>query len=210
MKKGGVPSANNIVITEIFHDQPQLFGFPLISNPFTDPVPLYTNTVMRIISAARSSGGVEGSITSGIDTIGPICLVYPMLVKDSDIGPSEKDIIQYGWLKWNSASPLANEQYLSYSLLYPQMSLNDFPQEGGVQINSDVTKVSLTNPNFDNQLEALRGQRIIIPVTTDTSSGTIKVSRFVWATITDYNVDSSPNYVKANFDTTTALPAACN
>ena len=131
-------------------------------------------------------------------------------MKDSDIGPSEKDIIQYGWLKWNSASPLANEQYLSYSLLYPQMSLNDFPQEGGVQINSDVTKVSLTNPNFDNQLEALRGQRIIIPVTTDTSSGTIKVSRFVWATITDYNVDSSPNYVKANFDTTTALPAACN
>ncbi|MEW5960780.1 MAG: TadE family protein, partial [Chloroflexota bacterium] len=62
LKKGGVPSANNVVITELFLDQPQLFGFPLISNPFTDPVPLYTHTSMRLVSAARSAGSAAGSL----------------------------------------------------------------------------------------------------------------------------------------------------
>lgn len=38
---------DNIVIVEAFYDQPQLFGFPLISNPLLDPVPMYSHTVMR-------------------------------------------------------------------------------------------------------------------------------------------------------------------
>jgi hypothetical protein len=49
-------SNNSVVIVEILYDQPQLVGIPLISNRFTNPVPLYVHTVMRISSDTRSSG----------------------------------------------------------------------------------------------------------------------------------------------------------
>lgn len=42
------PSVNSVVIVEVFYEQPQLLGVPIISNRFTDPVPLYTHTMMRI------------------------------------------------------------------------------------------------------------------------------------------------------------------
>ena len=47
------PSINSVIIVEIFYDQPQLLGVPLISNQFTDPVPLYTHTMMRIASSRQ-------------------------------------------------------------------------------------------------------------------------------------------------------------
>ena len=49
-------SDNSVIIIEIFYDQPQLAGVPLISNRITDPVPLYVSTVMRISADARGSG----------------------------------------------------------------------------------------------------------------------------------------------------------
>jgi hypothetical protein len=49
-------SDNSVIIVEILYDQPQLLGVPVISNRFTDPVPLYVSTTMRITSDARSSG----------------------------------------------------------------------------------------------------------------------------------------------------------
>jgi hypothetical protein len=49
-------SDNSVIIVEIFYDQPQLVGVPIISNRFTDPVPLYVITVMRISADARGSG----------------------------------------------------------------------------------------------------------------------------------------------------------
>lgn len=209
IKKGGVPSANNVIVTELFHDQPQLFGFPLISNPYTDPVPLYTHTTMRLIGAARSTGGVEGNITAGIDTIGPICLVYPFLVKDTDIGPTQKNIIEYGWLKWDPADPEDPIIYLQRALLYPQMSLNDYPQPGGIQDGSPVTRVSLSNPAFGAELDALQGRPIIIPYTSNPAPNTVTVDGFVWVSIVSHNTSGSPNSVMASFDTTTPLPAAC-
>ena len=42
------PSPNSVIIVEIFYDQPQLLGVPIVSNRFTDPIPLYTHTMMRI------------------------------------------------------------------------------------------------------------------------------------------------------------------
>lgn len=207
IKKGGVPSANNVIVTELFHDQPQLFGFPLISNPYTDPVPLYTHTTMRLIGAARSTGGVEGNITAGIDTIGPICLAYPFLVKDTDRGVDSKNIIQYGWLKWNPTTPTGDQEYLEWAIQYPQMSLNDYPDPGGIKKGSAVKKVSLSNPPFAEELDALVGRPIIIPYTTNTSPGTITVDGFVYVTITEYNL--AGNSVTANFNTDLDLPAAC-
>jgi hypothetical protein len=42
-----IPMPNNMLIVEMFWAQRQLFGFPLISNPFTDPVPMYAHSIFR-------------------------------------------------------------------------------------------------------------------------------------------------------------------
>jgi hypothetical protein len=47
------PSPNSIIIVEIFYDQPQLLGVPIVSNRFTDPIPLYTHTMMRIAESRQ-------------------------------------------------------------------------------------------------------------------------------------------------------------
>jgi hypothetical protein len=47
------PSANSVIIVELFYDQPQLLGVPLISNRFTNPIPLYASTMMRIAAARQ-------------------------------------------------------------------------------------------------------------------------------------------------------------
>lgn len=56
MKRRGNPSANSLVVVEIFYRHRQLFGVPLISNPYTDPIQMYGHTAMRHIQAARSTG----------------------------------------------------------------------------------------------------------------------------------------------------------
>lgn len=43
-----VPFPHRVVIVEMWYEQPQLFGFPLISNPLTDPVPMYAHSMFRI------------------------------------------------------------------------------------------------------------------------------------------------------------------
>lgn len=49
MNKGAVPVIDDTIYVEMFYKQPQLFGFPLISNPFTDPVPMYAHSAFRRI-----------------------------------------------------------------------------------------------------------------------------------------------------------------
>ena len=45
---------NDVVIVETFYDQPQLLGFPILANPLTDPVPLYTSSTFRRIQEFRN------------------------------------------------------------------------------------------------------------------------------------------------------------
>ena len=124
IKKGGIPSANNVIITELFYDQPQLFGFPFISNPYTDPVPLYTHTSMRLIQGARD-------ITS--ETTGVYCQAYPFIVRDITVdwpndtylnqvvdifdGPGGSD---FGWLTWDPGltNGSQSEPFLEAELTY--------------------------------------------------------------------------------------------
>lgn len=42
----GIP-LEHVVIVEMFYTHHQLLGFPLLSNPLSDPIPLYSKTVMR-------------------------------------------------------------------------------------------------------------------------------------------------------------------
>jgi hypothetical protein len=54
VSRGLIAYPNNVIIIEMWYRQPQLLGFPLISNPFTDPVPMYAHTIFRKIQEARS------------------------------------------------------------------------------------------------------------------------------------------------------------
>ncbi|MCB0210821.1 MAG: pilus assembly protein [Anaerolineae bacterium] len=185
LKRGGVASANNVIVTELFHDQPQLFGFPLISNPFTDPVPLYTHTVMRLIGASRSSGSIHGNLTQNISSLGPFCMAYPLTAPQSIIdslsintpvdilggaGPSD-----WGWLSWNPGEN--DENYLNDELAYQQMSMNDYtnPNEAGdhtLNVGDYVKSFNGTVNSSDTRalMEALVGQEIIIPIWNDYSA----------------------------------------
>jgi len=206
MQKDGVASSNNVIVTEMFYDLPQLFGFPIISNPYTDPIQLYTHTTMRLVGAARSSGRVEGNITAGIEQIGSICLVYPMLIKDDmAANANPQNIIQHGWLKWGD-SILNDEFYLSYALQYPQMSLNDFDTPGGIRKGSQVNKVNGVYSGLADELAGLSGLRIIIPTSSDPQSNRPTINGFVWATISD--ADLTNKIVTARVDTNN-LPESC-
>lgn len=53
IKEGGIPQPNSMITVELYYHQPQLFGFPLISNPLTDPVPMYAHTTFRKVRESR-------------------------------------------------------------------------------------------------------------------------------------------------------------
>ena len=204
LKKGGVPSSNNAIATELFHDEPQLFGFPLISNPFSDPVPLYTHTVMRMIGAARSTGAVDGNLTSGVNTTGPVCLAYPLILHEDVVNATSEggimDILggpgsppytdDRGFLAWN---PEENSvDYLADELTYPQMSLNDFrnpsePSDTQLSLGDWVASLEGNNggvndgTSYGHKLDELAGRAIIIPVydsITSLGSGPDRVSAY--------------------------------
>ena len=191
MKKGGVPSANNLMITELFLDQPQLFGFPLISNPFTDPVPLYTHTSMRLVNGARSTGSQDGGLLDQIDTTGPVCDAFPLIVYEdtikygtdtmvdqkvdifngySDFGPGD----EFGWLAWNpdNSAGSAAATYLHNELRYSTIALNDFTDardstDHTLSVGDYVASiggVESTVESSEKLLTALIGRQIRIPV----------------------------------------------
>jgi hypothetical protein len=192
IKRGGSPSSSNAIVTEIFYDQPQLFGFPFVSNPFTDPVPLYSHTVMRIVDASR------GELTTNIDTLGPICLAYPFAVKSTTVpvtttpntiipdivdGPGGSD---KGFLSWNTGQT-ASATFLEQEVDYPQLSLTQYG--GGTDYLSPGDSVrsstaSYTNLNAGGRLDDLVGQAIVIPVWSSFSSGNYVIQRFITVRLT--------------------------
>ena len=120
---GTIAGANNVIVTELFYNQPQLFGFPIIANPYTDPVPMYAHTTMRMIISSRTG--------TNVDSVGPICDAYPFALNSTPaftIG-NAVNILSGGWLKWNSQ--VGNSQnYLINELKYSRMPLNDFKESG--------------------------------------------------------------------------------
>lgn len=51
----GILRTNDIVTAEIIFEHHQLFGFPIISNPLTNPLVLHVSTSMRMTDARKSS-----------------------------------------------------------------------------------------------------------------------------------------------------------
>jgi hypothetical protein len=214
-KKGGVASANNVMMTELFHDQPQLFGFPIISNPLTDPIPLYTHTTMRMIGAARSAGTSAGSLTRGIDTLGPVCFAYPMVVDSATTHLAEVNLIENGWLKWNPGN--SDPNYVTMSLQFPQMSLGEFVDAGGgpnvLRIGSSVAKtpaVAGTNPELTQLLTSLVGNQFLVPTSASPGSSPVTVDGFVWVSIpVESGINLATGTVNAVVDKQTAPPETC-
>lgn len=52
-KRGGVPTIDTQVTVELFFWQDQLFGFPFISNPYTDPVLIRAYSTFRKVENSR-------------------------------------------------------------------------------------------------------------------------------------------------------------
>lgn len=53
-KRGMTTIAHRAIYVEFFYQHPQLMGFPMLSNVFTDPIPMYLHTVFRQIQESRT------------------------------------------------------------------------------------------------------------------------------------------------------------
>jgi hypothetical protein len=177
-KSGGtLPASNNVIITEIHYNQPQLFGFPVISNPFTDPVPMYAHTAMRVIVSSRSGD-------NNVDSVGPICDAYPFALNSTPaftIG-NQVNILSGGWLKWNP-SAASNQAYLTNELKYSRMVLNDFRDASDgdkiISLTDRVTKLTGVTGVFTD-VQALVQKDIRVPVG---SGNPFQISSFAWVRI---------------------------
>ncbi len=163
-------STNNLIVVEVAYDQPQLFGFPLVSNPFTDPVPLYAKTTMRLVAGARSAGGE-------LNFVGPLCKAYPWYTSSVTYGTSQN--VFSGWVQWGTKKyGETTDQHLRYQLAYPQMALNNFDPPYGIKTGLSVGTLTpssslLTQLDIDmnDPQTGIIGQQVIIPVR---SGGTIQ------------------------------------
>jgi hypothetical protein len=141
-------SVNSVVLVEAFYDQPQLLGVPIISNHFTDPVPLYTHTVMRISSDARDS--TPTSEGTGC-TLLPIA-VHTNTLQSLDVGDPTGNIRNgtdsgdFGWLRWTDdtdavSSDPNSEGYLAEEISNPRLAMNDYLEPTHKDPNDDVLNI---------------------------------------------------------------------
>ena len=155
-------SVNSLVVVEAFYDQPQLLGFPLLANTFTDPILLYTQTKMRITSDKLPQG-------AGCEVL-PIVIREDTLYNDPPdnnelkaIGTPIDDIEEgsgqgnFGWLKWREGDSedetitenTNSEGYLSEAVNNTRLSMYDF---------QDATDETDTNLNVDDWVWGKTGQ----------------------------------------------------
>ena len=223
LKDPSVPwSANSVVLVEAFYDQPQLLGVPIISNRFTDPVPLYVQTAMRI-SADRGSGGGEAQ--------GLGCPLLPIALHTTTLdGRDEGDKLQnirngtgegnFGWLRWTDDTEAIesnpnSEEYLAEELANPRLAMNDYKEPehkdaDDTVINDGDWVWGLTgNVNSNGvakqELDRLvtEGQKHLVPVW-DTAEGTgsntvYHIVGFAWVILYDFDLTGNPKEISATF-----------
>jgi hypothetical protein len=180
----GETSTNNMVIIEMFYDQPQLLGVPFISNRLTDPIPFYAHTAMRI---------AVGRDTDNSDLVGPVCELQPItFAKQVFSDPENPDentrldlkqngtvgVNDFNWVAWNPAQA-GSTTYLIQSLDNSRLAIHDFTDASdagdhllnlGDQIANSTADTA--DPEIDEQVAALFGQTIRVPVY-DVSSGEV-------------------------------------
>jgi hypothetical protein len=141
-KTSSVPWSNNSVISdEIFFDQDQLMGIPFISNPFTDPVTLYSQTVMRIAPGEKEVMGCpvmpitidEDTLKKPDGSFHPVGTFFPNIRIGGGSGG-------FGWLTWRKKEPSPDNkstdktieanpnsaEYLAAAIDNPMLSVHDY------------------------------------------------------------------------------------
>jgi hypothetical protein len=218
-------STDNVFVSEVFYEQAQLLGVPLISNPLTDPIPMYGHTVMRIVISRDADT---------TDSVGPACEVYPITFHEDALGPNPVpgtpvDAFEgggdgnFGWMNWDPGDN--SNTYIIEELINPRLSVNDFigltppagldPDPSNDSLNlgdwvSGKTGVGNSDGVMD-ELEALAGLTIRIPIY-DNHAGTgsnkgYHVSHLALITITEVclprnscpGVSGNDKQIKATF-----------
>lgn len=185
----GEMTSNNLFISEMFYEQPQLLGAPLISNRFTDPIPFYAHTTMRIVTGRDSN-------TS--DTIGPACELAPLTLKLA-ASTAENTVLAattYAWVAWNPDEK-SSTSYLVEALNNFRLANNDFTDAGDstdtvLSTDDSVTLSTATTTGkaaLDESLTDLVDQTVQIPVYTSASGhidhiAQLKISAVVTSTKT--------------------------
>jgi hypothetical protein len=193
-----LPSVNSAVIVETYYKNYQLLGIPIIANRFTNPVMLYTRTIMRISADSRGNN----------PSAGEGCEVYPIALNINSLNglhPNDNigDVFNgsgsgnFGWLRWTdnnlpSYSNPNSEGFLNEETENPRLSMTAFeeandPSDTSLSAGDDVW--GLTGVvNSDDTRDLLtglidNGTTIRVPVwdsAGDTgSNGYYHVQRFV-------------------------------
>jgi hypothetical protein len=209
-------SINSVVVTELFYDQPQLTGIFdtrsfLGRALFPNPIPLYSQTKMRITADARTGG----------HTIGQGCMLWPIALHTSNlVGRNPGDMIgdiyngcesgNFGWLRWPARTSAANEGYLVESLNDAALAATDYEdacEAGDTAINAGdciYANTGLSNSSDTRDaLTALESQDIRVPVWDYNAGGTgsnaiYHIVGFAIVHITDFQL-SSQNRITAQF-----------
>ncbi|HEX9925898.1 MAG TPA: hypothetical protein VGD99_24795, partial [Anaerolineae bacterium] len=161
-------TSNNLIVAEVFHKQPQLLGAPLVSNPLTDPIPLYSHTAMRI-AVSRDA--------ETTDTVGPVCELAPFGFQYT--GPSSPPptfnmcetgggCTNFKWLAWNVGEN-NDANYLAYALENHRLSINDYNLGSDQQLNlgdriTTFTTVPVPGTTINANLAALENATVRVPI----------------------------------------------
>ncbi len=145
---GAMPSVNSAIIVETYYKNYQLLGIPIIANQFTNPIMLYTRTIMRI------SADVRGNNPSA----GEGCEVWPIALHINnlngvDVGGNIGDVLNgdtpgnFGWLRWtdNNLPTYSNpnsEGFLDDEIFNPRLSATAFEEAGDPPPSPPDTKLS--------------------------------------------------------------------
>ncbi len=157
-------NADKVFVSELMYDSPQLLGAPIISNQFTDPVPLYTQTTMRV----TLSRGSDAS-----NTVGPVCELYPIIFDQAALSGSPPltntpvsltEGANFQWVdSWNGSGE--GEDYVAEALYNKRLSINDV--SGRLQIGDSVSTATISNPplnEVDWGLKEMEGKTVRLPV----------------------------------------------
>ena len=211
-------SINSVIVVELFYNQPQLVGIfdtqsilgrAIIPNP----VPLYTQTKMRITADARTGGRQTGTG----------CELWPIaLHTDSLVGRNPGEMIgdiyngggsgNFGWLRWPSNPSAGNEGYLVQSLYDSSLAASDFEDacEAGDRVidSGDCVWGNTGLSNSQDARDALDyligppAQEVRVPVWDsydDTgANGRYHIAGFAVINITDYSLPGQ-NRITAQF-----------
>ena len=173
-------SNNSAMIVEIFYEQPQLLGVPIM-DWILNPVPLYAQTTMRIDSQDLARCEVY-----------PIALNIDTLTDWTESSSEERDIwngnnsSDRGWLSWQPTPGSLEDE-----LTNPRLATNNYtdptdPTDTMLNATDWVRSMTGNHTEVQSLLDSLEGSIIMVPVVFNNfTSHRYQVAKFALVQITD-------------------------